>query len=671
MRGFVFSGVEKNPWCPVCDGRLCRSAKTMSATAYLYRRNGTYYFRWAIPLACRQRMPPGSPSEIRLSLGTANPLTARHDATRFLLAALDVSKRFLVSHRSIQYNHLVIAIKGRARMPTGPEANLVALGVLAGSTDPQPLKDLMAHLDAQAATFHVAIDHTSAALWDNYLDADGTRQSKLVERINDFADANAILTRESVVQALAAKENLLSLPSVRSNLPGMWQGTAQHKRYLEVRFDTPIVVNLSAIKVDSELAKSIPRAQASPATAKAHDTSCAELPLKDGLDMWLKSNADWSAATKANYRSYVQQFISIVGNLKTTELTAQHFTTYDSVSRRLPKNWRQLHEKTGKSLQKIAEEANDDDISVSVKSLKEKGATIALFFGYLEGQGYWHGKFGKKLFAGLKAKKGSKTHRPVLTKEELNNLFTGDGFPIFQKAKFALYVWGSVLLLYTGARPAEISQLKHEDIIKDTDGTWYLKITDSEDDTGSQKVKTEASKRSVPLHSEIIKLGFLDYVDQFQDGQYLFPEAFRHKQKVSRELGDWFNAQLLPATPLKEKDATLYSLRHTVIERFKADATLDYLACAYTGHRTDEDGRRASKVFSEVYGRAHQPSTLATRLHPLLDFGIDWSEFKKLVTEKNSAWAVERQKLEMKKAAKTAPVAKKASAVKKTSVAKP
>jgi hypothetical protein len=219
-------------------------------------------------------------------------------------------------------------------------------------------------------------------------------------------------------------------------------------------------------------------------------------------------------------------------------------------------------------------------------------------------------------------------------------------------------VWGSILLLYTGARPSEVSQLRREDVIKDDDGTWYLRIaaSDEDDDDDAKRLKTESSSRSVPLHHEVMTLGLEDFLAHFKPNQPLFPEATRHRQKVSRELGDWFNKTLLPAAGLKEEGAVLYSLRHTVIERFKSDASVQFLACAYVGHSTDEDRQPANKVFADVYGRGHSPNTLATKLHPLLNFGIDWTPVKKLIAERDGHWEGERRKLarDKKAAAKKA-----------------
>lgn len=311
----------------------------MSTTAYLYRRNGTYYFRWSIPLACRLRMPTGEPCELRLSLRTTHPPTARHRAARCWLAALEAAEGFLVSGRAIRYNDLIAAIRTRARMPTettAPETPLLSLGAVAGTVEVQALKDTLAHLDGLGATFYLSVAHRAANLWVDRPEPDGSLRAELVERIEDFADATAYLPRSCLTAALAANENLLMVEAVFSRLPGMWEGSEHAKRPYEVRFDTPLVVNLSALLVDAELAKATPKATQPTRTIASPDNMpspiCDPILLSKGLELWLERNQSWSAATKANYTSYVQQFIDVVGkDLSTTDLTADHFTEFDNI----------------------------------------------------------------------------------------------------------------------------------------------------------------------------------------------------------------------------------------------------------------------------------------------------------------------------------------------------
>ncbi|MCT7655420.1 hypothetical protein MBH78_13535 [Oceanimonas sp. NS1] len=68
--------------------------------------------------------------------------------------------------------------------------------------------------------------------------------------------------------------------------------------------------------------------------------------------------------------------------------------------------------------------------------------------------------------------------------------------------------------LYTGARLGEIAQLRLEDVVQVGD-VWLLNVTKDDDDSAedARTVKTAAAIRSIPIHSALIKLGFLDYVE--------------------------------------------------------------------------------------------------------------------------------------------------------------
>lgn len=68
--------------------------------------------------------------------------------------------------------------------------------------------------------------------------------------------------------------------------------------------------------------------------------------------------------------------------------------------------------------------------------------------------------------------------------------------------------WIPLLGLFTGARIGELCQLQVTDITTDSAGP-VLRISDEAE---GARVKTAAGARTVPIHSELCRLGFLDYV---------------------------------------------------------------------------------------------------------------------------------------------------------------
>lgn len=106
--------------------------------------------------------------------------------------------------------------------------------------------------------------------------------------------------------------------------------------------------------------------------------------------------------------------------------------------------------------------------------------------------------------------------------------------------------WVPWLCAFSGARVAEITQLRKEDV-RETNGIAYLRITP---DAGS--VKT-GLYRDVPIHRQLIEVGFLRFVEQSSDGPLFYrignrrPGATDPSKMVATRIGRWLRT--LPAMP--------------------------------------------------------------------------------------------------------------------------
>src|SRR5262249_31007415 len=85
--------------------------------------------------------------------------------------------------------------------------------------------------------------------------------------------------------------------------------------------------------------------------------------------------------------------------------------------------------------------------------------------------------------------------------------------PPYMHAKQPLRLWLPLLCLFMGLRPNEACQMYAGDVKCTPKGTWYLDIVSSDDDdaagTGAKTLKTTSSRRKVPIHTELIRIGFL------------------------------------------------------------------------------------------------------------------------------------------------------------------
>ena len=102
---------------------------------------------------------------------------------------------------------------------------------------------------------------------------------------------------------------------------------------------------------------------------------------------------------------------------------------------------------------------------------------------------------------------------PVYTGCESEQRRGNPGNEVIRDARF----WLPLLGLLHGARVEEFADLYGRDI-QCIDGTWVFVITpihgDEESGTKERRLKTYSAKRIVPLHPEIIKMGFIDYIRQ-------------------------------------------------------------------------------------------------------------------------------------------------------------
>lgn len=129
------------------------------------------------------------------------------------------------------------------------------------------------------------------------------------------------------------------------------------------------------------------------------------------------------------------------------------------------------------------------------------------------------GKLTNNFFEGLQLRRDKKAseERSVFTPEDLNVWFSQD-FYHHKAPLHSHYYWLPLLGLYTGARLNELCQLYVDDV-KELEGVWYLNLTDERND---QRLKNSSSARTVPIHSKLIDLGFIEFV-QSNEHQRLFP----------------------------------------------------------------------------------------------------------------------------------------------------
>ena len=152
--------------------------------------------------------------------------------------------------------------------------------------------------------------------------------------------------------------------------------------------------------------------------------------------------------------------------------------------------------------------------------------------------------------------------------------------------------WLIILGLHTGARLGEFLQLVRSDIHV-SDGIEFINITSE----GGRRLKTESSRRRVPIHPQLKALGFIDWARKKNGG--LFAELLptdanaQLSKEPSRDL-----MRLIRAAGIKDDLKTFHSFRHTFKDMCREVGVEEAIGDALTGHAGGGMGRRYGAGFS-------------------------------------------------------------------------
>lgn len=142
--------------------------------------------------------------------------------------------------------------------------------------------------------------------------------------------------------------------------------------------------------------------------------------------------------------------------------------------------------------------------------------------------------------------------------------------------------WLCLICLFSCCRREEPGQLVLADLQEEA-GIPFFRLT--VDEKFQQVLKTDGSHRRVPIHSTLIALGFLDYVQTIKDGGHtqLFPTLKRTHNGLSDPIGKWFG-RLVTKVGLPDPALVLHSLRHGGIYKLHAAGCPHNVVEVLVGH---------------------------------------------------------------------------------------
>jgi integrase len=295
--------------------------------------------------------------------------------------------------------------------------------------------------------------------------------------------------------------------------------------------------------------------------------------LRDAFEGWQKERAR-PAGTVHEYKRAVEMFIQLHGDLAVVEIKRSHARQYREAIQAVPRH------RAGKLRKALLPELGGWGLKhpeaprVSAATVnKQLGAVMAIASwahanGIIPEDTPWSDPFAKM------SVQEDQSERTSFEIAELHRLFAA---PVFTRHEYPeggrgpAAFWLPLLALLTGARQGELAGLTAADVQLDTEtSTPLLFITEKL--SRGRTLKTKTSQRVIPIHAELVRLGFLRYVEEVRsrDGAdaWLFPLVAPVKGKArSSTWSKWFG-RYLRAQGVTDTNKVFHSLRH----RFKDEA---------------------------------------------------------------------------------------------------
>lgn len=317
--------------------------------------------------------------------------------------------------------------------------------------------------------------------------------------------------------------------------------------------------------------------------------------LAEGIDAFCKAQAPkWTSKTRITHRAKLKLLLDCFGkDRRISTITTADLWAFIEGVQRLRRNY---HTVSGQSFLSRQTEV----VTARITAVTATGilARAKSFFRFAHERGYCAVNPAQVLTVTKpKQQKGLKSRRSFKV-PELEKLFSAPLFcgcmsksrrfePGAMVIKDAFF-WVPLLAFYTGARLGELIQLRLDDVIVEG-ATPHISINEEGSTTADKKhVKTEAGVRLVPLHPELMQLGFADFVGHRRKtcGKHvrLFWEiAYGADGLASSTFSKWWG-RAMDKMGLDDPALTFHSFRHTAEDFYKTSLTPKYLIDQIMGH---------------------------------------------------------------------------------------
>ena len=294
----------------------------------------------------------------------------------------------------------------------------------------------------------------------------------------------------------------------------------------------------------------------------------------------------------SEYKSIFDDLMEIIGDIPVKTITKEGVISYTNIQKKLPINRKKNPKYRDLTLEEILKLKN---VTPQSRLNVNKYLTrISTLMNWGKSRGYIDENLFKGMKVPLKKTEQRKRRQPFST-DDLRKILTPTTFfdwtlkfrhPLSDITKNQnSYYWVFPIGILSGMRTNEICQLRIEDIIQEKN-VWMFRVDESE----TTKVKTPSGIRRVPVHPNLISLGFLDYVERLKKDNEVrvFPSLTKSRDGYSSKVSRHYNEKFLRKLGIwKKQTKVLYSTRHTFINKCYSKSIDRDIIKSIVGHEPD------------------------------------------------------------------------------------
>ncbi len=340
--------------------------------------------------------------------------------------------------------------------------------------------------------------------------------------------------------------------------------------------------------------------QALGSTPEQGTEPASEKMLSEVIDAYLSENLQkgWKARTIKQYEHTLFIALHHLGSVPVRDLNRTQGRHLRAILVRLIK---------GKQKSDIATDGlnacltDDDALRISVTTANNHMNRLREFFRWCGSMGFIERN--PLPDDNLPAPKTAKiAKRDPITNAEAQRIFA---HPLFVEHKgiktkqiqHASHFWLPLIAAYSGMRLGEISQLHVSNIRKIGEINCFV----VEASTAHHYLKTANAERAIPIHNELLRLGFLQFVDDIRSkgGERLFNNISLIQGNYSNKPSEWFIKNFRDALGLP-KHVTPHAFRHSVKDKLNRVETNPENIARLIGHAGSQYGGLIPEDVSEL-----------------------------------------------------------------------